>query len=102
MLKISVRAIDSSRAVVCRSVSRFFGFNSIGEFHAIVFRNVVVVGASRPMVNRRAHVASDRSFVRIAARYSVIVVICTEPASSSMSEVLWLDRIGFTPQPFFS
>ena len=96
----SLICLGSSRAIVCCTVSGLFGFNRVGEFDAIMFSDVVVIRAARPVIDFRSSIASHWPFIGITAGNSVIVIVGTERASSPVSEVLWLSRIGLTPEPY--
>jgi hypothetical protein len=62
-----------------------------------VLRNVVVIRTPGPMVDMRAHIASDRAFVGIAARDAVIAVVEANLATGAVPEILGLDGMCVSP-----
>jgi hypothetical protein len=76
------------RTVSCRSVARCFRGHSVWKGNSVLIGYVVIVRASRPMINHGASVASYRTVVCIAARDSVIAIVETHLALRSTALTL--------------
>src|SRR6266851_5880222 len=87
-----------SRTISSRPISGLLGRGRIGKLDAVAFGNVVVVGASRPVVDMRPHVAPHSANVLFATRDSMVLFIEAERALGSVSEILRLNRVWIGPK----